>query len=297
MRSQAGFSLLELTVAMGIMLVVVGTGMSAILQVVNSQQTIWNRTEMHSGVRSATELLQQEVGQAGRLPPLNAVTLNANVAAGAVPAGVTSTAGMFAGEQVVVDSGINQETVTISNVNSSTQFTATFVNAHNNGVPVMAAGGFWGGVVPVAQANGSTATVLKLFGDINSDGNMLYIEYTCDTVGGNLYRNTMAWNAGAKPALSPSMVLLRNIVGNPGNAACFTYQTQVLNGVSFVTDVAITLTVQTQQVDPLTQQFQKETKALLNVSPRNIFDVWELASAGWTNRVQPIPPTVLALLP
>ena len=30
------------------------------------QQTIWNRTEMHSGIRGATELLQQEVGQAGR---------------------------------------------------------------------------------------------------------------------------------------------------------------------------------------------------------------------------------------
>ena len=296
MRSQAGFSLLELTVAMGIMLVVVGTGMSAILQVVNSQQTIWNRTEMHSGVRSATELLQQEVGQAGRLPPLNAVTLSANAAVGAGPATVASTAGMFNGEQVIVDSGINQETVTISNV-TGTQFTATFINAHAAGVPVMAAGGFWGGVVPVGQANGSTGTVLKLFGDINSDGNMLYIEYTCDTAGGNLYRNTMAWNAGAKPAVTPSMVLLRNIVANPGNAACFTYQTQVVNGTSFVIDVAITLTVQTQQLDPLTHQFQKETKALLNVSPRNIFDVWELASAGLINRVQPIPPTVLALLP
>src|SRR5438034_9731182 len=32
-----------------------------------SQTTIWNRTEMHSGVRGATELLQQEVGQAGRV--------------------------------------------------------------------------------------------------------------------------------------------------------------------------------------------------------------------------------------
>ena len=31
-----------------------------------AQKTIWNRTEMHSGIRGATELLQQEVGQAGR---------------------------------------------------------------------------------------------------------------------------------------------------------------------------------------------------------------------------------------
>ncbi len=40
---------------------------SALLQMTQSQTTIWNRTEMHSGIRGATELLQQEVGQAGRV--------------------------------------------------------------------------------------------------------------------------------------------------------------------------------------------------------------------------------------
>jgi len=40
-----------------------------------------------------------------------------------------------------------------------------------------------------------------------------------------------------------------------------------------------------------------ETKALLNVSPRNVFNVWQLAGLGVTNRVQPIPPSVQALLP
>ena len=304
MRSHAGFSLLELTVAMGIMLVVVGSGMSAILQVVNSQQTIWNRTEMHSGVRSATELLQQEVGQAGRVAPLNSVTLNAGVAVGANTVAVTSpsgapTAGMFVGEQVVVGSDISQETVTLTGFTANS-ITATFLNLHANGAPVTVAGGFSSGIVPVG-GNGSTGTVLKLFGDINSDGNMLYIEYTCDTVGGNLYRNAMPWTTlpAAKPPLDLSLVLLRNIVGNPANAACFTYQTQAVNGTSFVTDVAITLTVQTQQRDPVTNQFQKETKALLNVSPRNIFDVWQLASMTppLTNRIQPTPTSVTNLLP
>ena len=33
------------------------------------QATIWNRTQMHSGIRGATEVLQQEVGQAGRDRP------------------------------------------------------------------------------------------------------------------------------------------------------------------------------------------------------------------------------------
>jgi hypothetical protein len=70
----------------------------------------------------------------------------------------------------------------------------------------------------------------------------------------------------------------------------------VVGADTFVLDVAITLTVRTQVKDPITNRYQTETKALLNVSPRNVFNVWQLASAGVTGRVQPIPPTVNALL-
>ena len=45
------------------------------------------------------------------------------------------------------------------------------------------------------------------------------------------------------------------------------------------------------------QAVSDETKALLNVSPRNVFNVWQLASAGVAERIQPMPPTVTALLP
>jgi prepilin-type N-terminal cleavage/methylation domain-containing protein len=303
-KTQAGFSMLELLVAMGILLVVVGAAMTALQGLVNSQQTIWNRTQMHAGVRSSTELLQQEVGQAGRIAPMTTgVTLNAAVAAGlrtvvlAAPAGTNSIAGLFVGELVAVDSDTTQETVAITTINTVTKsITANFVNPHPAGVPVTAAGGFSSGIVPDTVMSGSTGFVLKMFGDINSDGKMLYIEYTCDVANGLLYRNAMAWNAAAKPALDASMVLLRNITNNPGNAACFTYQTQTVAGTSYVVDVAITLTVQTEQVDSVTKQKQKETKALLNVSPRNIFNVWELASIGLFDRVQPTPPSVTNLL-
>ena len=74
-RSQAGFSLLELIVATGLLLVVSSLASNALLQITKHQQTIWNRTEMHSGIRGATELLQQEVGQAGLLTlPTSTVT-------------------------------------------------------------------------------------------------------------------------------------------------------------------------------------------------------------------------------
>src|SRR5260221_4364819 len=71
-KFQAGFSLLETMVAMAVLLGVGAIVMYGTLRMMNTQGTITNRTEMHSSVRSATELLQQEIGQAGRIaPPLD----------------------------------------------------------------------------------------------------------------------------------------------------------------------------------------------------------------------------------
>ena len=65
---------------------------------------------------------------------------------------------------------------------------------------------------------------------------------------------------------------------------------------TFVLDVAVTLTVETQQIDPVTKQKQTETKALLNVSPRNVFNAFSLASIGYTDRIQSTPVSVTSLL-
>jgi len=330
-RRDAGFSLIELMVAMAIMLLISGAAVTALLRMTSAQATIWNRTQMHSGIRGATEVLQQEVGQAGRISLPVVVTLTSPSAACATAnctttLAVSSTTGMFVDEKIVIDIGATQETVIITAINSSTSVTVKSPNAggtvaaHNTaGVPVQALGSFSAGIIPplqspsayapggptMAYANGSTGSVLKLFGDINADGNMVYVEYKCDaptTGSGNLYRNVMAWNAtppSAEPAAS--QILLSNITANPDSSPCFTYQVQGINingtMTYFVTDVAITLTVQTQIIDPVTKQFQKETKALLNVSPRNVFNAWQLATMQIYERVQLIPASVTALLP
>src|SRR3954467_3983982 len=106
-RDQSGFSLIELLVATALLLIVSSVVTNALMQMTKSQTTIWNRTEMHSGIRGATELLQQEVGQAGRIATPNPVTLGAAVAAAVtcnpetptlnpVTVAVSSTAGLFA---------------------------------------------------------------------------------------------------------------------------------------------------------------------------------------------------------
>jgi len=106
----------------------------------------------------------------------------------------------------------------------------------------------------------------------------------------------MAWNATSKTPATASQILLGNVTANPNNSACFNYQTATVSGNTYVTDVAVTLTVQTQLIDPITRKAQTETKALLNVSPRNVFNTWELAGFGYTDRVQPTPGTVTTLL-
>ncbi len=295
---QAGFSLIELMIAVAVMMIVSSSVLTGVLTLTKVSGTVSNRSEMHSGVRNATELLQQEVGQAGRVVLPNTVTLGAAVAAGVATVGVTSVSGMFVGEQLVVDAGANEETATLTGVNTANnQITTTFANAHAAGSRVAALGGFAAGVVPTSVANGSTGNVLKIFGDINGNGQMVYVEYRCDTVAGNLYRQSVAWGAAAKPALTAADALLNNIAVNPDGTPCFTYQQKAVNGTAFVVDVAITLTVRTAQADPITGLFQTETKALLNVSPRNVFNVWQLAGLGVNNRVQPMPASVQALLP
>jgi prepilin-type N-terminal cleavage/methylation domain-containing protein len=305
-RPQAGFSMIELLVAIGVLLAISSVVTSGLLQMTQSERTIWNRTEMHSGVRSATELLQQEVGQAGRVALPGVVTLTAAVAAAGATVNVSSTAGMFVNELLVVDTGANQETVLLTAI-AGNQITASAVDnlahvsqasfavAHNVGAVVAVFGGFKQGIIPDNVANGSDQWHLKLFGDINGDGAMVYVEYFCDTAGGNLYRTMVAWNAANKPAPSAATILLSNVKSNPANAACFLYQRDPTN--AYVLDVAVTLTVETQQVDPITKVKQQETKALLNISPRNVVGAWSLHGAGYDNRVQPTPANITNLLP
>ena len=126
---------------------------------------------------------------------------------------------------------------------------------------------------------------------------MVYVEYTCDIANALLYRNQMAWNAGAKAEPGVEQILVENIQANPQNTPCFTYQTKVVNNDVFVIGVAITLTVESQEEDPITGEFQRESKALLNVAPRNVYNAWQLASLDIDNRVQPMPQEILDLLP
>jgi type II secretory pathway pseudopilin PulG len=312
-KKQVGFSLLETMVALAVLFAVGGIVMSGMVQLMKTQGTIANRTNMHTSVRSATELLQQEIGQAGKVSlgaPADSISLAAAVATGSNGFSLASTGSLvptpYVGEVLTIDVGSLQETVKVGGTASSP--TATFAKAHGKGAPVFALGAFATGVVPPCGTApcGSDATHLKLYGDINGDGNMVYVEYTCSqgtaSAPGTLYRNQMPYDqTTAKKPNDPTMILLSNVLANPKDAGgnvvpCFAYQTQTLGSGTCVTNVAVTLTVQTQNIDPQTRQLQQETKALLNVAPRNIVEVYDTASLVDSTRAQDMPATVTALL-
>jgi type II secretory pathway pseudopilin PulG len=301
-----GFSLVELMITMVILLAVVGVVMSAMMQMMTTQGTISNRTEMHSSIRSATETLQQEIGQAGRIAQFSTpVTLSTAVAIGTASPTLTCSGGscaanIFVGEQLVVGAGAfgtglqNPETVTVTAVNTTTsQITAVFNFAHAIGSPVVIAGAFASGIISdIAATNPSTGSLLKMYGDINGDGTMVYVEYNCDTTNGRLTRSVTPITSTTK---NTAQVILPNVTVNPGNAPCFVYQSKTIGTDVYVVDVSVTLSVQTQNLDPQTHVKQTETKALLNVSPRNVFDVWLLASGSVITRIQPMPANIVTL--
>lgn len=307
-RNDAGFTLIELMISVGILMTISALMMRGTLDMSNLNTKQSNLSEMHAGIRNATALLQQEVGQAGRLAFPAAVTVAAAIPIGDQWVVVSpSTASMFVGQKLEFmgqnATGDVEEIVTVVAVDpGNSRIRATFAIAYLAGARVMPAGGFAEGVIPTTKVNGSTDSVLKIVGDINGDGSIVYVEYTCDWVGGRLYRNMMTYDAATKPALAVEQVLLDNLLPNPpdpGGIArpCFTYDQRTIYGNTYVINVAIMTTVRTDEVDKTTGQFQTVTKALLNVAPRNVFNVWQVASLNYRDRIEPLPASVIALLP
>ena len=234
LRSQSGFSLAEMLVATTLLLIVSSIVTSALLQMTKHQQTVSNRTEMHSGVRGATELLQQEVGQAGRMTLPATVTLTAGVAAAAscdpgtptlnaVGVTVNSTTGMFASagppaayETLTVLDGDNQESIKVASITSGTTFQACFTKTHLAGAVLAPMGGFATGIIPptgICQRIGcEPSEAVRRHQRRRQDGVRRVPTATTATLeppGHNLYRNVMDFDTrpAAKPALTDSMIL------------------------------------------------------------------------------------------
>lgn len=289
-RRSQGFSLVELLVSIAVLTVVMGTAFGALNGFSRSYGSTMLKADMDSGARSAAESLTQEVAQAGSVPA-NPTQLAGAVVPSAVaqPVNISSTTGMFVGQNLLVDTGNSQELVTIKSIVSPTSITAIFGKPHNYppGAPVDASGVFPEGILAA-----STPNQLMLIGDMNGDGTLSYVEYDCNPNAagtGTLTRSITTLPAAAK---NPPTLLLQNLVTNPGalGNACFTIPPVIVNaGFNFVPSVGLTLTTQSSTVDPQSGAFQTLTSSFMYLSPRNVLAGLDLVQSGLINRLQPTP--------
>src|SRR5579859_7928875 len=309
-----GFSLLELMVSIAILLVITGATFSVMSSYQRSYGTTQLKADMYMNLRGVSELMAQEIGQAGlkitRTYPQ--AQLNGPVAGGAfgtVP--VTTSIGMVAGNQVLVDQGQpTQETVTLTAVTTGVpgSVSAFFGQAHTSGatITLVDQGVYANGVLPFSpvaapvSTTGSTPSTLELFGDINSNATLQYVYYSCAPsaqqapVPGNLVRSiTPLPTPGAANA---PQTLLSNLVVNPNDPVtgapvpCFRLGTVTVAGTTFVNTVGVTLSVRTQEQDKVTHNYLVMTKSFMNLTPRNTLGGLELSEYQLTSYLQPTPP-------
>jgi len=284
-NSDKGFSLLEMLISLIILLIASGAAFRALAYYQRSYGSSQLRADMHMGVRSALELMAQEVNQAGLLPfgPPRQLPAAVTPSASAQAVQVTSVNSIFVNEKLTIDSGSNQEDVTVTGVNTgSSQITAVFSKAHPANAPVNAFGLF-----PQGIRGTSSSTLLKIFGDINGDNTITYVEYNCS--GTTLTRSEWQVPSSGARTLVRTGTLVTDVIANPGPTACFQYATATAAGVTFVTSVTVTLSVQSAANDPFTKQRVSMTNSSLNLSPRNLLTGIDLAQGGFTGRFQPIP--------
>lgn len=290
-NAQSGFSLLELLVSLAILMVIGGAAFRSLIGYQKNYQSTLSQVDMHSGVRSAVELATQEVGQAGVVPN-NSVTLQGSVTGpGSTSVQVSGISGMYVGENLTVDTGTNQELVTITALTSSpATMTATFTKAHSASAPVQALGVFGQGIMTT-----STGTQLRLFGDINADGTLQYVHYDCDYTNNQLTRSVTNISPSLPANSNAGIILVQGLQPNPDGSPCFTYTSTIINGTTYYTSVGLTITTQTATRDPQTNQYILMTKSFLNISPRNVVAAAEMNTANMTTRLQAPPAGLLTL--
>ena len=114
-------------------------------KVYGSQQL---QSDMHATLRSAFELMAQEVGQAGSVD-FAPTTLSAAVtgSTSAQTATLASSANIFVGEELTVDTGANQETVQVTSLPGTNEVKGIFTLSHASGAAVTAYGVFPNGIL------------------------------------------------------------------------------------------------------------------------------------------------------
>ncbi len=284
-KRKRGFSLIDLLVSLSVSIALVAGLLMITSSYQNTYSALQNGSDLQRRLRGATELLQQEIGQAGYFG-LAPRVLQAAVAPGpdAQHVAVSSVDSLFAGARLYVGTGPARELIEVEAVGDGTLL-AKFSKSHNSGSPVLAAGLLPEGILP-----SSSSSELRLLGDINGEGRLVIVQYQCDAAS-SVLRRTITPIDQDTPSSSE---MLSGLIANAGGQACFEYDTVTAGGFTVVREVRIHLTIRAEEADIRSQQFA-ERRLDLTIKPRNLEQSLVLLERDAEEYLQPTPAVATAL--
>ena len=287
-KSEHGYSLIELTIAIVILVPIMGAAISLFSVGAHEQASEQSSIDANQESRSALEIMTTEISQAGTHGDRFTATTSA-VGASSSPQSVSlaSAQGIIVGDWLDVDSGSNWESVEVTAV-SGNSVSGVFRTSHASGTPVrLFALPFTGGVVtPSALTANSTSTVSKLafFGDINGDSTLQYVEYAYDAENDQITRSITPLTQTTKNEAVP---LVRNV---KDSSVQFRLNT---DGQGVVTSANIAMTVHnTVSTASKYQETEMSTKVAIPCALASSTLLFELRKYGGVDKLPPTPSIV-----
>jgi prepilin-type N-terminal cleavage/methylation domain-containing protein len=276
-----GFSLIELLIALGILLVITTFVINAFTSGLRTLRRETGLAERDAQVKRVIELMSIELGQAGVTPDLldpNVInpfgtgsTLSANPSGSTTVSIATSTGvngasvrGLYPGREIIFELPESAPTSEINQVATvpacaSTTCNITIVNAaqtHAAGSAISspALPNMFGILNPPPLTGSNlpltttTKTVSRIgfVGDILGDGNIQYVEYTYDATSQRIWRSITPITSAAKATAYP---ILDNVVNTAQNPTGFTLIYPSVN-VPIPTAVKIQISAQSSVPEP-----------------------------------------------
>jgi prepilin-type N-terminal cleavage/methylation domain-containing protein len=237
-RSEHGFSLTEMLIAVLIMLPVMAGAFSLFSVAIGESNTEQDAVALNQDARAALELMSMEIAQAGShrdVSTTSGSTVNAQINPQSMT--VASSSGFNVGDDVEVGVGNNNEIVKLTAVGTNS-ISGVFRVSHANGVPVrLYAQPYLNGVLPppgLGPNSSATTTVLRFFGDMNGDGNMSYVEYRYDAGNSQITRSMTPITQGFR---NPALPLVTNVKPNTVRFTLYTDSRGVVTSVGTALEV------------------------------------------------------------
>jgi Tfp pilus assembly protein PilW len=288
-KTEQGFSLLELVICMLILIPIMGAAMSLFSVGARQQTSEQGSVDVNQEARAGLEMMLTEIAQAGSHGDWITTLTSGTGGTGSQTVSVASAAGLTAGDWVEIGSGATMETIQLTAVNSN-GITAVFNFNHSSGDPVrLFALPYASGIIPpsgMAVNASNTGTSLRFFGDINGNATVQYVEYIYDSANNQITRSITPIAQSTKNAAIP---FVRNVTPN---SVQFMVNT---NGLGIVTSVNVAFTVQNNSsAETQNQQTQLSSRTTIPSAFAASALIWELQAYQGFDRMPSTPSRVTA---